>query len=113
MSLTFAGVEKASPTPNATLVDLVSIAVKSDNEQRCNSYSSEFHTAAALKLSDVIELQKYVSPTVAKQLRKSGVTSDLTSMGASQGKIGVSFQRPLNSSPLCTLLVHIHVHDLL
>ena len=80
MSLIFAGVEKASPTPNTTLVDLVSIAV------RCNSYSSEFHTAAALKPSDVIELQKYVSPTVAKQLRKSGVMSDLTSMGASQGK---------------------------
>ena len=90
MSLTFAGVEKASLTPNTTIVDLVSTAVKSDNQQRC--YSLESHTASALKPSDVIQLQKHVSPTVTKQQRKSCVTSDLTSMGASQGKLECSFQ---------------------
>ena len=98
MSLSFAGVEKASPTPNTTIVDLVPTAVKSDNEQRC--YSLESHTATALKPSDVIELQKYVSPTVAKQQRKSGVTSDLTSMGASQGKSELVFNRQGHSISL-------------
>ena len=80
MSLTFTGAEKASPTLNTSVVDST---VKSDDEQEC--YSSESHVAAAFKPSDIIELQKHVSPTVAKQQRKNDVTSDLTCMEANQG----------------------------
>lgn len=81
MGLTFTGAEKASPTLKTSMVDS---AVKSDNEKGC--HSSESHVAAAFKPSDVIELQKHVSPTVAKQQRKNGVTSGLTSMEADHGK---------------------------
>ena len=62
---------------------MVDLVVK-DNEQ--GQYLPESHLATALKPSDVIELQKHVSPGVAKQQRKNGVTSDLTDIGASQGK---------------------------
>ena len=80
MSLTFTGAKEASSTLNTSVVDST---VKSDNKQEC--YSSESHVAAAFKPSDVIELQKHVSPTVAKQQKKNDVTSDLTSMEANQG----------------------------
>ena len=86
MSLTFAGAEKASPALKTSVVDIVPPTMKSDNEQGC--YSSESQMAAALKPSDIIELQKHVSPTITtkQQQRKNGIMSDATSIGASHGK---------------------------
>ena len=95
MSLTFTGVEKASPTLKTTTIDIVPPTMKSDNKQEC--YSSESQLAATFKPSDVIELQKRVSPTITKQQqRKNGIMSDVTSVGVSKGKI----------QQLC--LIHVH-----
>ena len=88
MSLAFTGVETASPAFKTSMADLVPPASKSDNEKGC--YLSESHLAAGLKPSDVVELQKHVSPTVAKQQRNNGRISDVASIGVSQGRIKVS-----------------------
>ena len=105
MGLTFAGVEKASPTLKMSKVDIATPAIKLDNEEG-GSYSSESHTAAAFKPSDVIELQKQVSPSVTKQQRRNGVESDLIDIGESQGKWELSAGWPLNSFTLYTLNLH-------
>ena len=89
MSLTFAGEEKASPALKTSVAEIVPPMMKSDNKQEC--YSSESQLAAAFKPSDVIELQKHVSPTITKQQRrKNSIISDATSIGASQGKFNSS-----------------------
>ena len=81
-SLTFTGVEMASPALKHSMVDLAELPIMSDNEQ--GHYSSESHLEAALKPSDVAELQKHVmSPVVGKQQQKNGRTS----IGATLGKM--------------------------
>ena len=70
MSLSFSGVEKASPTLKDSSFGHLS-PLSSDN-QSPNEQGSYSSSAAALKPSDVIELQKHVSPMVARQ-QKHGI----------------------------------------
>ena len=122
MSLSFSGVEKASPTLKDSSVSHLSPL--SSDHQSPNEQGSYSSSAAALKPSDVIELQKHVSPMVAKQ-HKHGIcdesgdnpntseysTMHVYSIGAveppNNGHIGV-VQFYFSSNMLCT--VHKKVH---
>ena len=74
MSLSFSGVEKASPSLKDSSFGHLS-PLSSDN-QSPNEQGSYSSSAAALKPSDVIELQKHVSPMVARQHKHAGICDE-------------------------------------
>ena len=99
-SLVFSRMEKALPVLKSPVVHYPSQCIQSKTEESVNEqgFFSSPSSAAALKPSDVIELQKHVSPIIAKQVQRSGrINNSLISTGVSGSATNNQQLSPSNS----------------